>query len=462
MTARVLVRRATAALMLAFVAACGSDNNTGPKGSFAVSTQSAPVALAAGSAGTSTITISRTGGFTGTVQLSIDALPEGVSAIISPATSLSNSSTSTIQYTIAPTATTGTKVIVIRGKSAGVADQISSFSLNVSALPRFDIVFPDITIPGEGSKTFKVAVNRLNGFNGVVDLQFTDLPVGVVGSFATISGPGTASGDTATLTLTSSPVSGTCTSTSPPSGTRTVHLRGYNAAKDTLKAVQLTIADAPSFNTIVTSGASGCAPRLVSPNSVQYTVALNRIAGFAQPITVFAVGLPAGLKADTVTTTGSTAVITVSAVDSTTLPSSTAIQLRATSAGLTNRNANATLAVTGLLRNNVVTPALAAGLNTARYFRVIVPTGATSLTISTATTTATAAGTDIDIAVRAGAFPDINARVFDCVAETGSSAETCTINNPTAGEYYVQIFGFTAYAGITTKAVIVTPTPPAP
>jgi hypothetical protein len=455
MTARVLVRRATAALTLAFVAACGSDDNTGPSGTYTIAAPTASVAVAAGTGGTATISLNRTSNFLGTVQLSIDNLPAGVHATITPTTSLSNQTTAQVTFSVDPGTAIRTDSITIRGTSTGLADQTATVKINITGQPSYTIDFPAITLPPEGSKTFKVAVNRLNGFAGVVDVQFADLPAGVVGTFATISGPGTGSGDSALVTLTAGPVTGSCVSNSPPSGTRTIHLRSYNASLDTLTSVELTIPDVPSFNTSV----ANCAPRLSSPDSVQYTVTLNRFGGLTAPISVFAVGLPTGVTTDTITTTGNTAVVTVRGSNAA-LGTAQTIQIRSITAGLATRNANATLNVTGLLRNGVIASNLAGPLSSFRYYRVNVPEGATKLVIQTGTTTGTASGTDIDIAVRAGALPDYNNGIFDCIAETASAAESCTISDPTPGDYYLLIIGFTAYSGIQALATVTVPDAP--
>src|SRR5215831_9556255 len=81
---------------------------------FTLSASPSSVAVTQGSTATSTITVTPSGGFTGSVTLSNSALPSGVTASYStnPATS-----TSVITFTASSTATTGTSTITITGTS---------------------------------------------------------------------------------------------------------------------------------------------------------------------------------------------------------------------------------------------------------------------------------------------------------------------------------------------------------
>jgi len=456
MTARVLVRRATAMLTLAFVAACSSDDPSGPSGNFTLSAPASATTVAAGSGGRTTLTLGRSGGFDGAVSLTIDNASNGVTASINPGVATSNVTSVAVDYAVAGSVDTASApTITVRATSPGRPDQTAIIKLKVTATPKYTVNFPSITLPAEGSKSFKVSINRLNNFNGVVDFQFSDLPAGVTGTFATISGPGSGSGDSAIVTLTARPVTGSCSATSPPSGTRTVHLRSLNGQVDSIStAVALTIADAPSYNTVITP----CNARIFAPGTTPLTVALTRFGGFTAPVDFTVLGLPADVTAAPVTAADNSATINLVTTE-TTLASSQTIQIRGRTAGIADRTANYTLNVTGFLKSGVVLSGLNGPINTFRYYRVVVPAGATKLVMQTGTTSTTASGTDIDIAVRGGALPDYNNRIFDCVAETGSAAETCTINNPTPGDYYMVVIGFTAYTGIQALATVTVPAP---
>jgi cellulose 1,4-beta-cellobiosidase len=84
---------------------------------FQLSASPANVAVSQGGSGTSTVTATPTGGFTGAVTLSASGLPSGVTATFSPT---STTGTSTVTFVASPTAATGTFVVTITGTSGTV------------------------------------------------------------------------------------------------------------------------------------------------------------------------------------------------------------------------------------------------------------------------------------------------------------------------------------------------------
>lgn len=96
---------------------------------FSLSASPASLTVQQGTSGSSTITVTKTGGFTGSVTLSNSALPSGVTATYgtNPTTS-----TSTITFTASSTATTGTSTITITGTS-GTLTHTTTISLTISA-----------------------------------------------------------------------------------------------------------------------------------------------------------------------------------------------------------------------------------------------------------------------------------------------------------------------------------------
>jgi hypothetical protein len=95
---------------------------------FSLSASPSSVSVTQGSTGSSTITVTKTGGFTGSVTLSNSTLPSGVTASYStnPTTS-----TSTITFTASSTATTGTSTITITGVS-GTLSHTTTISLTIN------------------------------------------------------------------------------------------------------------------------------------------------------------------------------------------------------------------------------------------------------------------------------------------------------------------------------------------
>jgi hypothetical protein len=96
---------------------------------FSLSASPSSLTVQQGTSGHSTITVTPSGGFTGSVTLSNSALPSGVTATISPNPT---TSTSTITFTASSTATTGTSTITITGTS-GSLTHTTTISLTISA-----------------------------------------------------------------------------------------------------------------------------------------------------------------------------------------------------------------------------------------------------------------------------------------------------------------------------------------
>lgn len=87
------------------------------------------------------------------------------------------------------------------------------------------------------------------------------------------------------------------------------------------------------------------------------------------------------------------------------------------------------------------------------FYRIVVPVGATALTV------ATTGGTgDVDIFVRAGVRPPsvqsyTSQAGFSCFSAGANTVETCTITNPQARIYYIMVDSF-GFSGTTMTATI--------
>jgi vibriolysin len=87
-------------------------------------------------------------------------------------------------------------------------------------------------------------------------------------------------------------------------------------------------------------------------------------------------------------------------------------------------------------------------------YKITVPSGQTSLVVTT-----TGGTGDCDMYVKAGQVA--TSTTYDGKSEGSSTAETVTITNPTATDYYIGLYGYAAYSGVTIKATYsgTTPTP---
>lgn len=87
------------------------------------------------------------------------------------------------------------------------------------------------------------------------------------------------------------------------------------------------------------------------------------------------------------------------------------------------------------------------GEGSTTLYRIVVPTGATLLTVTTS-----GGSGDLDLYVRRGQEPTTSA--FDCESAGGDNAESCEIEDPAAGTWYIVLEGFEAYSGASLLATV--------
>jgi hypothetical protein len=119
------VRAATAPLWLVVQAA--------PATGFTMSMSPTTLSVPVGASGNSTVTITRTGGFSGPVTLTATGLPSGVSASFNPQSV--TGTTSALTLTAAAGAAWGPTIVTVTGTAAGVTNQTTAASLTVFQPP---------------------------------------------------------------------------------------------------------------------------------------------------------------------------------------------------------------------------------------------------------------------------------------------------------------------------------------
>ena len=87
--------------------------------------------------------------------------------------------------------------------------------------------------------------------------------------------------------------------------------------------------------------------------------------------------------------------------------------------------------------------------NEGLLYKIIVPAGATGLTV-----TFTGGTGDGDIYVQKDVPPDASGNATGCYSYNGGNAESCTVVNPAAGTWYIFVAVWDPYAGATLKATI--------
>jgi vibriolysin len=98
-----------------------------------------------------------------------------------------------------------------------------------------------------------------------------------------------------------------------------------------------------------------------------------------------------------------------------------------------------------VLSNGVAVSGLSGATGSQSFFKIDVPAGQTTLTITMSGGTG-----DADLYTKLGARPTLS--VYDCRPYQSGNGETCTVTAPAAGTYYVMLNAYSAYSGVTLTA----------
>jgi xyloglucan-specific exo-beta-1,4-glucanase len=168
------------------------EPNTASNPDFSVSASPSSMTMNRGASGTGAITITRSGGFTGSVAFSASGLPSGVTASFNPPSTTGTSTTLTLAA--ASAAATGPATITITGAGGGLT-RTTTIGLTVNAPQQPDFAIsaspPSGTISRGASGTGAITITRSGGFTSSVALSASGLPSGVTASFNPTSTTGT-------------------------------------------------------------------------------------------------------------------------------------------------------------------------------------------------------------------------------------------------------------------------------
>lgn len=300
---------------------------------FTLSMTPATLTVVQGANGTSTVNITRTGGFAGSVNLTASGMPNGVNAAFNPTDA--TGATSTLTLTALPTAATGAATITIKGTSTGQGDQTTTLALTVNAAAGYTLAVNEATVTAAAGATgtANITLTRTGGFAGAVTLAAENLPTGVSAAF----NPASVTGTTSVLTLTLAGTAAPATSTITVRGTAT-------GQTDKTATFQLTITAAAggftlAMNPTTLSVAQGA--------TVTSTVNITRTNGFAGAVTLTATGVPNGVNATfnpTAPTTNSST-LTLTASPTATVGTAT-VTIHGNSGALTEQTTTLALTVT--------------------------------------------------------------------------------------------------------------------
>ncbi|TVR65571.1 MAG: hypothetical protein EA422_03895 [Gemmatimonadales bacterium] len=145
---RHLIRMGVAPAVLLALVACGSDSgsvtdpaNGGgggdppPTPAIALTVSPSSASVEAGGDASLTATVSRSGGFTGSVSVEVQGLPTGVTAAVGNPSTSGTTSTFSVGLETASTAAAGSVELTIRASASGVTAVTRPFALTVTAPP---------------------------------------------------------------------------------------------------------------------------------------------------------------------------------------------------------------------------------------------------------------------------------------------------------------------------------------
>jgi hypothetical protein len=336
------VRSAMLALLAATLSSCGSASTDGvvDPGSISISLGSAAGTLTAGGSTTVTVTVGRSGAFTGAVDLSVEGLPTGVTATLTPSQLAAGVTSSTVTLNAATTAAAGAATLTVRAKGTGLSDKTATFALTLQAAQStgaftLSLAPTSLSVAAGANGTSTITIARTGSFTGAVSLAVSGAPAGVTATLSSASVTGTSA------TLTVAVAAGTAAST----GTITVTGSGTGVANQTASlSVTTTVVATGSF-------ALTLAPATLSVaagTSGTSTITIARTAPFAGAVDLVVSGAPAGVTAtlSSASVTGNTATLTVPAAASAAASTST-VTVTGSAAGVSN--ATGTLALTTTL-----------------------------------------------------------------------------------------------------------------
>ena len=160
---------------------------------YTVTATPASQSVTQGSSTSYMVSVTPSGGFTGTVNLSVSGLPAGATASFNPASL--NSGSSTLTVTTASNTPTGSFSLTITGTSGTLSHTASvTLVVNAPAPPDFSVSATpaSATVVQGNSTSYTVNVNPTGGFTGTVNLSVSGLPSGATASFnpTSVSGSG--------------------------------------------------------------------------------------------------------------------------------------------------------------------------------------------------------------------------------------------------------------------------------
>lgn len=199
-----------------------------PTPDFSLSASPSSQSVTQGASASYTVTINRTGGFTGSVDLSVSGLPANTTASFSP--NPAGGTSSALSITTGASTPTGSYPLTVTGTS-GTLSRTTSVTLVVNSPASFSLSATPTsrTVDAGNNTSYTIGITRSGGFSGAVTLSVSGLPAGATASFS--SNPTTRSSVTLRIR----------TRGSTPLGTYTLTITGASGGMTSTTTVTLTV-----------------------------------------------------------------------------------------------------------------------------------------------------------------------------------------------------------------------------
>lgn len=263
----------------------GGGTGPGPTPTIALSLGASAGTAVQGGSTQVAATLTRGGGFTGTVDLTVEGAPAGVTATVGNVQTSGAVTTATVTVSVGSAVAAQVYNLTVRGTGSGVAAVTAPFALTVTVAPDYSLsINPGSVsvVQGASSTPIAVTITRTNFTDPVTLALGGTVPAGVSAAFT----PPAPAAETASLTV--------AVGAATVPGSYTLSVDGSGTASNRSTPLVLTVTAAGSFTIGITP--AGGVTLQQGGNDASKTVTITR-TNYTQPVTLAAEGLPAGLTA---------------------------------------------------------------------------------------------------------------------------------------------------------------------
>ncbi len=173
---------------IAALQGCSSSNGgpSGTGGSITLSVVPSAATVLAGSQTAVVATVTRSGGFTGSVNVTVEGAPTGITASLSQSVLAGSVSITTITFAALTSVAAGSYSVTIRATGSGVSDATVTLPLSVTlGVADFGLAFipQTISIAAGARDSVIVLTARASTFNGTISLSLQSAATGITVTF---------------------------------------------------------------------------------------------------------------------------------------------------------------------------------------------------------------------------------------------------------------------------------------